>query len=245
MTNYSQRLYNRDVAILKRYGKKYKLQLHRTLRNSGLEVEEKRKKVKGEYVHGEKLEESIIRTRSRIYELAICNEWEYFVTLTINKNRYDRMNLKKYRKDLAQFIRDYNKKYNISVKYLLIPEMHKDGAWHMHGFIMGLPNEHLEKNENGYMDWFAYRNKFGYISIDGIRNREATSRYILKYITKNLESCVKELGDHMYYCSQGLKRAEIVKRGMLKERNIKWEFENEWVKIKWLKENENIENIIY
>ena len=121
------------------------MQLHRSLWNSGLEVNKETKKIEGEYVHSEKLEESIIRTRSRIYELAICNEWDFFVTLTLDKSKYDRMDLKKYRKDLAQFIRDYNKKYKINIKYLLIPEMHKDGAWHMHGLIIGLPIEHLEK----------------------------------------------------------------------------------------------------
>ena len=42
----------------------------------------------------------------------------------------------------------------------------------------------------------------------------------------------------------GFKRTEIIKRGMLKERDVKWEFENEWVKIKWLKDDENIEDYI-
>lgn len=233
MINYSQRLYNSDVAILKQYGKRYKLQLHKSLRNSGIEVEEKRGRIKGEYVNGEKLEESIIRTRSKIFELAICNEWELFVTLTLNKCKYDRMNLKRYRVDLAQFIRNYNRKHGINVRYLLIPEMHKDKAWHMHGFIMGLPFEHLKKNENGYMDWFAYREKFGYISIDKIRNREAAACYIRKYISKNLGDCVKEVGAHMYYCSRGLKRAKEIKRGVLRVRDASWDYENEWVKIKW------------
>ena len=144
MINNNQRLYNKDVAIIKRYGKKYRLQLHRSLRNSGLEVEEKRKREKGEYVNTEKLEENIIRARSKIFELAICNDWEFFVTLTLDKGKYNRFDLKRYRVDLAQFIRDYKKKYKIDIKYLLIPEMHKDGAWHMHGLIMGLPKEHLK-----------------------------------------------------------------------------------------------------
>ena len=238
MINCNLRLYNRDVAIIKKYGKKYRLQLHRSLRSSGLEVEQKKRRIKGEYLNEDKLEESIIRTRSKIYELSICNDWELFVTLTLDKSKYNRMDLNKYRKDLAQFIRDYNKKYDIGIKYLLIPEMHKDGAWHMHGFILGLPLEHLRKNENGYLDWFPYRNKFGYISIDKIRDKEASSCYILKYITKNLNNCVKEVGAHMYYCSQGLKRAEVIKRGTLKERNVSWDFENEWVKLKWLKEEQ-------
>lgn len=234
MINNNQRLYNRDVAILKKYGNRYRLQLHRSLRNAGLEVEEKRRRKKGEYVNTEKLEESIIRTRSRIYELAMCNDWEFFVTLTLDKRKYDRMDLKRYRVDLAQFIRNYNRKHKINIKYLLIPEEHKDRAWHMHGLLMGLPRAHLKENENGYLDWFAYRDRFGYISIDEIRNKEATSRYITKYITKNLENCVKEVGAHMYYCSRGLKRAVEIKKGVLKLKDASWDYENDWVKMKWL-----------
>ena len=55
-----------------------------------------------------------------------------------------------------------------------------------------------------------------------------------KYITKNLENCVKEVGAHMYYCSRGLKRAVEIKRGVLKVRDAPWDYENDWVKIKWL-----------
>jgi len=243
MINNNQRLYNRDVAILKKYGNRYRLQLHRSLRNAGLEVEEKRRRKKGEYVNTEKLEESIIRTRSKIYELAMCNDWEFFVTLTLDKRKYDRMDLKRYRVDLAQFIRNYNRKHKINIKYLLIPEEHKDRAWHMHGLLMGLPRAHLKVNENGYLDWFAYRDKFGYISIDEIRNKEATSRYITKYITKNLESCVKEVGAHMYYCSRGLKRAEEIKKGAL-IKDAEWDYQNDWVKIKWIDEEINPDEYI-
>ena len=100
--------------------------------------------------------------------------------------------------------------------------------------------ERAFKKLNGLLGLVAYRKRFGYISIDEIKNKEAVSRYITKYITKNLENCVKEVGAHMYYCSQGLKRAEVVKRGMLRERNISWDFENDWVKIKWLGEDQNL-----
>lgn len=225
-------LYSNNVAIIKDYGIKKKLTLHNTLRKAGFETV-RRYKVKGS-VNDEKLEESIIRTRSKIFELVFCNPWELFITLTIDGSKYDRYNLKRYHKDLSQWLRDYNKKYAIKIKYLLIPEMHEDGAWHMHGFLMGLPIEHLEYNENGYLDWFAYKEKFGYCSIDKIRNHEAVSKYVTKYISKNLADCVKELNAHMYYASQGLKRAVEIKRGMLVDYNIPWDFKNDWVKVKWL-----------
>ena len=40
-----------------------------------------------------KLFNSISRSRQAIYELALCNDWEYFVTFTINKRNHDRFNL--------------------------------------------------------------------------------------------------------------------------------------------------------
>jgi hypothetical protein len=53
-----------------------------------------------------------------------------------------------------------------------------------------------------------------------------------KYITKDLSRSVSELGAHMYYASQGLERAKEVKRGILTKAPEKWDFENEYVKIK-------------
>ena len=59
-----------------------------------------------------------------IYELAACNPWDWFVTFTLDKNKYDRTNLPKFQKDLSQFIRDFRKKTGAQVKYMLIPEQH-------------------------------------------------------------------------------------------------------------------------
>lgn len=225
------RLYASDIAILKDYGIKRKISLHKSIRNTGFEIE-MQKRQKGE-ANDEKLAQNIIHSRGRIFELAYCNPWDLFITLTIDPRRYNRHDLNKYQRDLTQWIRDYNKKHDLQVKYLLIPEMHKDGAWHMHGFLMGLPESHLMINKNGYQDWMPYRDKFGYCSIDIIRNHEAASKYITKYISKDLIDNVRELNAHMYYCSNGLQRALEIKRGTLTAMNVPWDYENEWVKCKW------------
>ncbi len=225
-------LYEADIAILKDYGGiKQKLTLNRSLRRKGFELDEKRPE-RGT-CHLTKLDESLSRTRSTLFELAYCNEFELFVTLTLNPKKYDRNDLKKFKADLSQWLSNYNKKYKIGLKYLLIPEMHKDGNWHMHGFIMGLPLEHLTENENGYLDWLAYKEKFGFISIDPIRNREAAAKYMTKYITKDLSKSVTDLNANMYYCSQGLERAKEMKRGTLSANNIPWDYTNDYCKVKW------------
>jgi len=225
-------LYSSDVAVLKDYVIKRKLTLHRSMRKSGFELEIE-KRMRGT-ANDEKIETSIIRTRSTIHELAYCNQWELFITLTLDPLLYDRHDLRKWHKDLTQWLRDYKKAYGTKIKFLLIPEQHKDGAWHIHGLLMGLPSDHLQKNHNGYLDWLPYRQKFGYCSIDQIKNHEAVSKYITKYISKDLADGIKDLNAHMYYCSRGLQRAQEIKRGTLSANNVPWDYENDYVKCKWL-----------
>lgn len=203
----------------------------RAVRTKGFEIEQS--KMERGTANDEKLENNIIRTKATIFELAYCNPWDLFITLTIDPGRFERKDLNKYQKQLTKWISNYNAKHETNVKYLLIPEMHKDGAWHMHGFLMGLPADHLTINENGYKDWLPYREKFGYCSIDLIRYHERVAKYVTKYISKNLIDSVKELNAHMYYCSSGLARATEIKRGTLIAVNVPWDYENDWCKCKW------------
>lgn len=230
----------------------YKITLHRFLRRAGYEA------VDGEPERGkknttgntDKLDESLSRTRATVFELAICNEWEWFVTLTIDPKQFDREDLNKYKKKLSVWIKNYNRLHRTKIKYLLIPELHIDGkSWHMHGLVMELPETHLaefEDNEtlpltilieikrgNKVYDWPAYRKAFGYITITKIRDAESVSKYITKYITKDMIKTKIELNNHLYYCSKGLKRAKKLYQGQL-TKDFDEDFGNEYVKIKTL-----------
>jgi len=225
-------LYKYDVAILKDYGGiKSKITIHRCLRTKGLDVEnESIKRSRG--VNDKKLENNISRAKSKVFEYAYCNDWEYFVTLTISNEKFDRYNLDDYYSKFSRWLRYYSKKNNIKIDYLFIPEKHKNGAWHLHGLIKGLPFEFLKYNENGYLDWFDYKDKFGYISIDTIKNKERCASYITKYISKDLGKCVSDCNAKLYYCSRGLKTATEIKRGTLLADMVP-DFENEYVKVAW------------
>ena len=197
--------------------------------------EQERKFDRSRNVHDRKLANSIARARTRVFEIAICNDFDYFVTLTLNKQYLDRYDLKEYIKKLGQFIRDYRKKYKANVQYLLIPEKHTDGAWHMHGLIKGIPKEHLKINKHGFKDWEEYSKRFGYISIDEIRNQEAVSKYITKYIRKSFDTGrgVTDKESKLYYCSRGLRRPRKKKEGTLNSYQldkIPFTFDNDYVK---------------
>lgn len=161
-----------------------------------------------------RLDNNLSRAKSKIFEYCLCNDFDYFVTLTIDENKYDRFNLNSYYKDFSQFLRDYRKKYNIDIQYLFVPEQHKNGAWHIHGLIKGIPDKFFTINSNGFLDWLDYKDKFGFISLDKIKNREACSIYMTKYITKDFLKHTKiNKNCKLYYCSRGLKTAEKVFRG--------------------------------
>lgn len=247
-------LYQHNVAILKDYNGKYKLTLHKTLKTKGIECD-RHYSPKGT-VNDEKLDCNVVRAKSKIFELAMCNEWKWFFTITLDPKKYDRHDLEKFRKDFSQFIRNYNRLNNKKIKYLVIPEEHSKGGWHMHGFLMGLepsdlrlfgleerlPYYILDKIKKGakIYEWEAYRKKFGFNDFEFIKNQKACSHYVTKYITKDLVRTVKESGAHLYYCSQGLKRAKEVKRGSLKpDINFNWQFENDYIATSWLGDSFN------
>lgn len=194
----------------------------------------------------EKLANNICRARNKILEYVLCNDFVFFVTLTLNPAKYDRHNLSNFIKDLGNFIQNYNRRKNADIKYLLIPEEHKDESWHMHGFIMGLPYDRLEllelhgnrplppkiieKIQKGYLVYSfpEYENRFGYNLFEPIRSKKASALYMSKYLTKDISRNVKELGNHLYYCSKGLKKAEVIKQGQFLDCDFNFDFKNEY-----------------
>lgn len=170
-----------------------------------------------EAVHEGKLSQSLSRARSVIKQVAICNDWDWFFTCTLSPDKHDRYSLSAFQVDFPQWIRDYRKKYGCDLKYLVVPERHQDGAWHIHGFLSGVPSGHIGKFisgihpvslvEGAYYNWPLCSSKFGYCSLAPIRDPIAAGHYVTKYITEDMGDTALGLGCHLYYCSIGLRRA--------------------------------------
>lgn len=178
--------------------------------------------------YDQKLDSSVSRTRRMILEKALCNSWDWFCTFTISEDKFNRSDLITWRDSFTQWMRDQRKK-GFPIQYLVVPEQHGDGSWHAHGFLSGLPESELisfqQMDKNGYrtpqgrrlpkklryssyMNWPAYMNKFGFCSLGKIKNPVAAGFYITKYITKDNDRMVKEVGLHGYYSSKGLNVAQ-------------------------------------
>jgi len=177
--------------------------------------------------HDKKLDSSISRTKRIILEKVLCNPWEWFCTFTISESKYDRKDLAAWRDSFTQWMRDQRKK-GLPIQYLLVPEQHQDGSWHAHGLFSGLSEDDLplfrdldkagyrlpsgkrlpiKLRQSNYRNWPAYQEKFGYCSFGRIQNPIAAGFYITKYITKDHDRMVSQVGLHSYYASRGLQGA--------------------------------------
>jgi hypothetical protein len=245
-----------DITTVRSFNGRLKLVRHNALRTKGIEDVDQHTR-KGS-VSDVKSDNNISRAKNRVFELALCNPWNIFLTFTLDPKKYNRNDLGKFRKDLSQFVRDYNKKYGLAIKYLLIPEEHKKGGWHMHGFLMGLPDEHLrlftlseklpkyirEKLKSGQAvyEWEPYRKKFGFCDLEVVKDQFAVSAYVTKYITKDLDRTVRESGAHLYYCSQGLSRSVVIFRGKAND-GLVYDYKSDYNSIKWLPEGTTIADL--
>lgn len=189
----------------------------------------------------ERWKSNLSRARIAIEEYALCNEWDYFVTLTIDGEKLARSDLEKFRKKLQQMIRDLRRNDGTGIDYLFVPELHpvalKEGKteWHIHG-LAKMPEKYLVpfenkriygKDGNKYPPkyvrekllqgvpisyWKQYNNAFGYSIIEPVRNRDASARYLMKYVSKEQGETAQHLekGQNLYYHSTGLQRAKKV-----------------------------------
>ncbi len=164
-----------------------------------------------------KLDSSYSRAKSVVLQLALCNEWDYFFTGTLNGAIRDRYALFPFVNELMQWLRDLRKQ-GMPIRCLFVYETHKDGAWHIHGMLSGLPDSELcpfvpgihpqPLVDGGFLNWPRYSKRFGFCSLGRLRDRIGAAFYITKYVSKDLaEHGNSRKGAHLYTASRPLRRS--------------------------------------
>lgn len=93
------------------------------------------KREKGKKSEGEDQLRSMRRARAKLRRLALSNEFDFFVTLTLDKERIDRYDPKAIMQKVNRWLDNMVRRHGL--RYILVPERHKDGAIHFHGFFAG------------------------------------------------------------------------------------------------------------
>ena len=84
---------------------------------------------------GENMLRSMRRARAKLRRLALANDFQYFVTLTLDASKIDRYDGQAVVKALSRWADNMVRRCGL--RYILVPELHKDGAFHFHGFLSG------------------------------------------------------------------------------------------------------------
>jgi hypothetical protein len=247
--------------ILKSYGNNYNrlIFMKSPLRRPGYELPfDKGKKEKNEG----KRSDSIYRAKSRVFEIAACNDFEFFGTCTISKEKYNRCDLEAIYKKLGKWLSNRTRTHG-GIKYLILPELHSDKKnWHFHGLFKfeniyknivpfeikkDMPVRQKKKIEElkkqGFFNFPDYAENFGFCSFGLIKDKGRAASYVTKYITKNIDNNKIDLCKKLYYCSTGLNRSKKIASGNIADlpealKNKECVFENEYCKILVLNDNQ-------
>lgn len=145
------------------------------------------------------LERARRRARTKVFDLCYCNEdLNWFWTFTLDKTKVDRYDLDEFGRRLNTWLDNMVRRYGL--KYVLVIEQHKDGAYHAHALMNGA----LKKNDSGTQwkrgeQWRTVWNtpqwKLGFTTgVEMTGERTAYCRYLAKYITKG----GKKIGGRYY-----------------------------------------------
>ena len=152
---------------------------------------------------------SLSATKNRIYNIARSNTWDWFITLTFDRKITDssEYDLIVYR--LKIFLNNLQKRTCSNLKYLIVPELHKDNEhYHFHGLLSdcdGLQFSFSGRQDKKGNPIFNILNwKWGFTTATRVTDTQRVSSYITKYITKESQIFLKE--KNRYYCSRNIER---------------------------------------
>ena len=152
------------------------------------------------------LRKSMKRTQDKVYDYANSNNWQWFCTFTFSQDKVNRSDFEDVSDKFSQWLWNMRKRYCKDMKYLVVPEKHKDGSWHFHGlfsncdglnfvpainqaeFFNGKPNKFFGQPlvRNGVQVYDMKRFKLGFSDCTKVRDTKKVASYILKYITKEM-----------------------------------------------------------
>lgn len=127
------------------------------------------------------------RAKAKVFDLMWSNpDFVWFVTLTLSKEQIDRYDYKTIVKKMGTWLDNSVRRKGL--KYLLVPEQHKDGAYHFHGFFNDVfPVEFSGRYDDGGRPIYNLPAwKFGFSTlIQPTGSKLKTLRYVAKYVTKS------------------------------------------------------------
>lgn len=146
------------------------------------------------------------RAASRVRDLAHANHFRWFVTLTLDRERIDRYDAAAVVRKLSQVMDNLVRRRGLA--YVLVPELHKDGAIHFHGFF----TDAVEAVDSGHTDGSGHKVynlpewPLGFsTAIELYGTYSSAVGYVCKYVRKQEQ----KIGGRWYYSGGKLAKPEV------------------------------------
>lgn len=161
---------------------------------------------------------SVNRSKNNLYKIARSNKWDWFITITFDRNITDASNYDEVVGRLTTWLNNQRKRGSPDLKYLIVPEFHKDGInYHFHGLVancegFGLKysghNDVFGNEIYNITNWCIGKDKkpLGHTTATRIKDNGKVTNYIGKYITKDMMNKLKY--KKRYYASRNCEVAE-------------------------------------
>lgn len=193
--------------ITKEYPDKYRVMIYKTPYTPKPRTKEIIKKMN--FNLEDSLARSVRRTRRTLHDYVGCNDFDLFVTFTFNPKKVSRYDVDSTFAKMNSWLW-YQKHKNPEMKYLVVPERHKDGAIHFHALMQNttfyLKKTNVIQDSRRVYNIGAFRYGFTtatYLPKDDNNAKGRAGNYIAKYITKDM---VIIRGRHRYVASRNLEK---------------------------------------
>lgn len=212
------------------------------------------------------LDSSLRRTRREIADIVDCNDFDKFATFTFDPKKHPLCKDYEYAKTIMiKWLKNQQLTHG-AFRYVLVPERQSNGNIHFHALLGAFTGKYHTTNQRGNGDnkrqcykINSWETRYGFADMEDIGNKEATGRYIGKYITKemtrtqNIEDTAinkhteitKKYGKR-YFSSKGLNKPVKVYNEHLKQvekdhnldKTTANEYENDFAIITTIKKHE-------
>lgn len=144
-----------------------------------------------------------------VYNIAKCNEFTHFITLTLDPAKVDRFDYESCSEAIQCFT---DIMAHQGCQWLIVPEQHKKGAYHFHGLVNGplklSPAIHPKTglpmlDKSGRPIYNICNFKYGFTTATEIIHPGKCANYLTKYMSKKIEV---PKGKKRYWASRSLER---------------------------------------
>lgn len=167
------------------------------------------------------------RVKEKVFDIIYCNQWEYFLTITIDPKKMDSSSPSEVMKNLSTWL--YHQTRFNDLSYILVPErFKKSNGIHAHALIsagdlgleysgririgkQSLTQEYCDRTGIDYTEYDKIYNAtawpYGFSTAIKVSNNDgALSTYLSKYITKNADM----IFGRYYWSSRNIEREPVI-----------------------------------